>query len=872
MSNDRLLKSLRLYNFFKFIFVISILVFAYFGVHNLSNLHAGQNGCVVVYTDKATNPDDCEQPFGVIDDSINTLFSLTSGTTTVTKGKILKVKATSTQAELAFAVHDPDPNMSYRVFIFREENNVYEEVARDFANFGSYQDMYFDIPLSDINKYHAVINFEPRPILNYQETFPERIRQLILPVAHAVYFSYGQTTHIPFTFLIDKESDYKEDDEKEEEEGDEEDVSHGRSNVLFLPGVQASRLYVSEDVSTGWFSGYKAGDRVWEPNKTNDVFMLEMDTEGVSTYAVHTEQVIDRIMFDRLPYLSLPVGEVYESMGDFLSGLVAEGSINQWYPYAYDWRYNVEDVAKYGSIIASGQKQSLVDTVKALAVTSRTGKVTIVAHSNGGLLAKMLIEELRRIGREDVVDTLVMIAVPQIGTPKALASILHGYDQSHGWGLVTKKKDARKIMNNFPSIYSLLPAERYVQESHAPLITFDDSWQSDRYRIYYGESIEDFVHLKKFLLGTDVSESDRSLDGSIRVPVKVNENLLKRSIQQQAEVLSNWEAPAGMRVVEFVGVGLLTPESLQYESILRESCARTPRTIVCANNREPRPFLQFSLLGDETVMGGSAGAYRGKKELYYFNLKKISDSVPGKTFSHSNFTENIQTQHVLHNIIFGVYNFDLPKNVSVDLFDFTNDFTVKRIASPVDILVTDSEGNQTGVVGTEVVEDIPGSRYFEMAGVTYVTVPSEVERNVTLTGTATGTYNYYVDTIHINGSDNDLEIYQAGSTPDMMISYNVAQAGRDWVGIDWGEDYSSLEEELVFEEDKREVAEVSTSRITSGFKQGNATNATIQPMVAGISTEEDSLQYVREELYEALLILQEVLQAITLLYEKTDAR
>ena len=58
-----------------------------------------------------------------------------------------------------------------------------------------------------------------------------------------------------------------------------------------------------------------------------------------------------------------------------------------------------------------------------MASSSKTGKVTIVAHSNGGLVTKLIYNQLKDKGEADLVDKIIFVAVPEIGTPQSLPSL-----------------------------------------------------------------------------------------------------------------------------------------------------------------------------------------------------------------------------------------------------------------------------------------------------------------------------------------------------------------------------------------------------------------------------------------------------------------
>lgn len=196
------------------------------------------------------------------------------------------------------------------------------------------------------------------------------------------------------------------------------------SNILFIPGFQASRLSVP-------------GNQLWEPNRNADVEKLFLNEKGQSSTSVTVGAIIDK----GIGY------KIYDALIQTLNNIVESGTIAAWQPFPYDWRRNQMDVAA-----------DILPTIQSLASSSVTGKVNIVSHSNGGLVAKALLKLLREKGKENLVDALVFIAVPHIGTPKAIASLLYGYDQQIAKGLILNKKIARQLGYNTPGAYGLLPS------------------------------------------------------------------------------------------------------------------------------------------------------------------------------------------------------------------------------------------------------------------------------------------------------------------------------------------------------------------------------------------------------------------------------
>jgi hypothetical protein len=192
------------------------------------------------------------------------------------------------------------------------------------------------------------------------------------------------------------------------------------SSVLFLPGLQASRLYLDKVACT-----VDCTDQLWEPNGNSDVEDLYLDTDGNSILStIYTKDIIDET---NTPLSTGPLGiNIYKSFIEMMNQMVENREIRQWKAFPYDWREDVFDVVNEGVKTKDGQV-SLIQTVRDLALKSRNGKVTIIAHSNGGLLAKALLYKLKENYDYDTlldkIDRVVFVAVPQVGTASAVPAM-----------------------------------------------------------------------------------------------------------------------------------------------------------------------------------------------------------------------------------------------------------------------------------------------------------------------------------------------------------------------------------------------------------------------------------------------------------------
>ena len=555
----------------------------------------------------------------------------------------------------------------------------------------------------------------------------------------------------------------------------------GASSVLFLPGIQASRLY-----QDGFFG---TEDQIWEPTNlfSQDVRNLRMTVDGESVNDVYTRDIMDTVP---------GIGDIYAEFSNFMDNLVEEEVIADWTPFAYDWRFDVFDIAGNGAQYENSL-ESPVEEVLRLAASSTSGRVTIVAHSNGGLLAKAVVDELEERNQADAVDRIVLIGSPQLGTPKAIGTILHGYDQQalyRGFVPVIESDVAREVINNLPGAYSLVPAAAYFEESPAPLVRFDDSEVVSDLRDAYGSEITDFDTYVDFLLGNNET-LNRSLEEPVSFPATANEQLLTAAIQSHANRLDNWIAPAGVEVIEVVGVGLPTMKSILYRGVTETgSCNLDDPSDGCEGDVIIKPYAELTLLGDETVMQISAEGYPGDKEKYFLNLEALNLFNRDNNFpanNHGNITESQSVLSLVQTVLENEEVTDLDF-ISQTQPELTEQYSIEIIDSPVQILTEDEAGNQTGVVGEgedrSIKVEIPGSQYFEFGDTKYLVVPANTDRTTTLTGESAGGYTLTVVTLDAGSQEIVHEISNATVTPEMIANYGVSNGVFSSITTDFNGD------------------------------------------------------------------------------------
>ena len=531
------------------------------------------------------------------------------------------------------------------------------------------------------------------------------------------------------------------------------------SSVVFIPGLEASRLYVT---------GLISENKLWEPNRRADVEKLYLNEEGQGiTAGIYTKDIIDEAFGFN----------IYKKFMESMDNLVNEAIISEWHALPYDWRQSQSDLARLDTVVRKGDDFDLVnmvDEIINLSTSSMTGKVTIIAHSNGGLIAKLLIDELVSRGYQNIVDKLILVAVPQIGTPKALASLLHGDGQliPAKIGLIVDRSTARQLGENMPSVYGLIPSEKYFSEVLDPVIEFvSDVSSIYDFQSFYGTSIDSRSELEEFLLGESGARSKPSVSDTDS-PNVLNDSLLERASGIQ-NVLDSWIAPASVEVIQIVGWGLDTVRSIWYDDCDIIFC---PDTL---SNLDRKLLLVHD--GDGTVVSPSASLMQGVGT-YYVNLYTHNEGLR-RNRDHADILEVEPVQILVQDII-GDNLTVLPQHIT-DFKPTPTEVEKRlrfRIYSPVSLDLYDFESNHTGLIEKTNPDsdfktfeaNVPNSYYLEFGEVKYAGADSLSPIEVVLIGQDTGTF-----TLEIEELSGD----EIGKV-DVFVEVPVVEGSRAVVEID----------------------------------------------------------------------------------------
>lgn len=481
------------------------------------------------------------------------------------------------------------------------------------------------------------------------------------------------------------------------------------SSVLFLPGFKGSELYVDDD-------------RVWPPDPlSNDIEQMRFGADGLSAEHVVVGDIVE----------SAYGVDVYGNFAGFMDDLVATGTIKEWRPFSYDWRH-VPSRFLNNPVLKRGNEQvKLLTVIQDMAEVSDTGKVTIVGHSMGGLLGKALVKYMDELGLEHLIDSLVTVGTPQLGTPQAIPALLHGEGEEILFGIIMNKAKVRAVANTMPGAHTMIPAYDYYGYPLEASVIFDAmspllaSWRG-----YWGISIGSFIPLLNFLRGSGPDRVRPDMY-DLQKPEVLQSSLVTTGTSFPYE-LNRYTLPGNVRGVQIAGWGLPTLKAIKY--------------VEDDGELDYRPL--FTIEGDDTVVYPSA-LYASTSERYYVNLDKYNDLKPNR--QHRDFLSAEPVQNILLNVFHNVQLIPLDNFVSLLKPVVPPDMShlILSVHSPMDVSVTDSRGNFTGVNPNQetdadiylIKNDIPNSSYRHHGEGKYLIVPSDGQYSFSFTGTGTGFAN-----------------------------------------------------------------------------------------------------------------------------------
>lgn len=530
------------------------------------------------------------------------------------------------------------------------------------------------------------------------------------------------------------------------------------SNVLFLPGIKGSVLE-------------KNSDTLWPPTpfSLNDVNQLALTSEGKSINDVHTDGILNKFLGT----------SIYAPFSSFMDGLVTDGTIEKWLPLAYDWRFSPETILTDG-IKTKNETINVIEEIEKLAANSKTKKVTIVAHSMGGLLGKAIIKKLQDEGKDNLIDSFVMVAAPQLGTPQAIASILHGDDEGIAAGFIVNPISIRRIAQNMPGAYNLLPSSRYFTEAPDPVIKFNESALfTQTWRDFWGMTLNTYSSFLSFMTGTGVTRA-KPVEQELQDPEVLSPAFMTNA-NNFHNVYDDYQFPEHIRVVQVAGWGSPTVKAVNYKNY----------------HGYPSYETLFTREGDRAVVYPSAISSVAD-ETYFFDIFDYNDLSDADT-QHRDLLNVSPIQNLIELVL---KKQDITENSFISnekpaLNDIKDQLLVST-HSPVILGAYDQSGNFTGIDPNQnlsadilsVKEDIPGSAFLYTAGGQNIFLPKNGNYNFIYQGTGVGPttvtiQNFTVDTATTAASYTDIPTI--ANTKAAFTVESVAPANTE-IALDYNGD------------------------------------------------------------------------------------
>ena len=558
----------------------------------------------------------------------------------------------------------------------------------------------------------------------------------------------------------------------------------GVSSVLFLPGIKGSRLYRPIDNCDPALALSCLSVKLWEPSgelPLRDLFLNATGVGARSDIYVKEGDILSEVLGNNF----------YASFVNQMNNLKVNGTPVAWKPVAYDWRLSLEDIVSKG--VKRGDKiyfneatetPYIEETLKALASGSPTKKVTIVAHSNGGLVAKKLMQRLEAEGLSKLVDKIVFVAVPQSGAPQAMAGLLYGYGEALPWDfcgqsfflcdLLASRDVARELAEHSPMAYHLLPSEAYFGSllgTKHPVAKFTAKNEYAAERTAYGASVDSASELYDFLEAKDGGRTKPAAD-DLKTPNVLGGDFIDYGERTHAG-LDAWVPPAGITVYQIAGWGANTVAGVEFYD--------EPKFfgLLPGHKKMYRPL--FIEDGDGVVPIPSALLMQEGTNVkrYWVNLHEVR-KVYEKKFDHGNIFEIENLRHFLEDI-FKDTGEPLPEFITEEQPRSIDDSKklLFILHSPLTLGLYQGR-NHTGMNENGTFdEEIPSDEYGEFGEVKYILAPAGQQYELKMQGLSSGEFSLDIQELTGNTVSSSATIANVPTTANTVATLTITNGISD---------------------------------------------------------------------------------------------
>ena len=375
------------------------------------------------------------------------------------------------------------------------------------------------------------------------------------------------------------------------------------------------------------------------------------------------------------------------------------------FTFPYDWRYGVS--GKYAD--GSTNSDLLKNKIKDILVQTGSDKIDIVAHSMGGLIVKKYAKDNLT---DNHIGKAVFVGVPETGAPKAVKALIQGDNFGVSFGPVgLSDAEMKKISENMPAAYDLLPSQKYYDESGSFVSKID---------IGYGLGVSqpnetdlNYQDFENYLI-KDKSLNSQALSNAKNLHTSDFDNFDLRTAGVDLYSINGCKTGTMTNFLEVRYKDILGNYHTEYDNILLKA-------------------------GDGTVpMQSSTNLPIDQNKKYY-----------ALSSNHSKLLSADGSMQEIVNLISG-------SNLAVDSKTITQDINqcqlngkVIEIFSPVDVSITDQFGNKMGLVNENITNEIPNANFAVLGEHKFVYLPTDNNQTyaINMQGTGTGTFTIKVKEI-----------------------------------------------------------------------------------------------------------------------------
>lgn len=428
---------------------------------------------------------------------------------------------------------------------------------------------------------------------------------------------------------------------------------------------------------------------------------------------------------------SLDVGSLILNplLGQHFYDLIINEFANQGYientdlfTFPYDWRYGVTGQITDGTTTVDLLK-SKIDSILE---QTHSDKINIVAHSTGGLLVKKYVMEHPS---DHHIDKAVFVGVPNTGAPKAIKALLQGDNFDIPW---LADSEIKKIAQNLPVIYDLAPTAEYYNNKG---------------------SFYKLTEIKS-LLTTTVTDLNYDQAWQLMLNEHGANSLGVNNAQSlHSGSFDNYDLrTAGINAYNIVGCKTATISKIK--EIHYKNFAGQPSVDYSAPEESP---------GDGTVPLESATNFPVNQDHKFYALKADHSKMPSQNGIRQTIVNLLTDSRLAVS----------QKDITQDPAKCKLNGKAIEIFSPVDINITDQDGNHLGLAADGSTQNDVTNADFEIwNGHKFIFLPTDENQtyDIKLKGTGEGRFTLKTQDI-INNQTSETRIFS-----NLPVSLNLLGA------------------------------------------------------------------------------------------------